>query len=123
MEHVPPETFMALAATLMPGLTRGRSEARRERRFRAKFGTNAQTCADLWCLCYSYFTNTTVPLYLLWALMFMKCYNAEEVNASNAGVHEDTFRDWVWHVISVIDRVNYVSLTACVIAQLIFYLD
>ena len=43
--------------------------------------------------------------------MFMKCYNTEEVNASNAGAHEDTYRDWVWYVISVIDRVNYVSMT------------
>ena len=111
MEFVPPETFLALAATLMPSLTRGRSEARRNRRFRSKFGCSPHTCADLWCLCYSYFTDNTVHFYLLWALMFMKCYNTEEVNASNAGAHEDTYRDWVWYVISVIDRVNYVSMT------------
>ena len=43
--------------------------------------------------------------------MFMKCYDTEEVNASNAGVHEDAYRDWVWYVMRVIDRINYVSMT------------
>ena len=48
-----------------------------------------------------------MPLCLLWALMLMKCYDAEEVNESNAGAHEDTYRDWVWHVASVVLQVNY----------------
>lgn len=45
--------------------------------------------------------------------MLMKGCNVEEINGSNAGAHEGAFRDWVWHVISVIDRLNYASLMEC----------
>ena len=109
MEFVPPETFLWLGSTLMPNLNRGQSEVRRNRRFRSFFGTSVDTCADLWYLCYDTFHSSTMPMYLLWALMFMKQYNTEEANASIAGCHEDTFRDWVWYVISVIHNVQYMS--------------
>jgi hypothetical protein len=43
-----------------------------------------------------------MPVHLLWALMFLKQYNKEEVNASMAGCDEKTFRLWSWLVIRVI---------------------
>ena len=110
MEFVPPETFLSVAASIMPNLRRGSSANRRNRRFRSCFGTTPDTCADLWFLCYNHFRPTTRPVHLLWALMFMKNYDTEENNASRAGVHEDTFRDWVWHIIRIISNVNYVII-------------
>jgi hypothetical protein len=34
------------------------------------------------------------PVHLLWTLMFMKLYYADEVNAFIAQVDENTFRKW-----------------------------
>ena len=42
--------------------------------------------------------------------MFLKQYSTEEVNAARAGVHEDTFRDWVWRVLTVISNAEFVSV-------------
>ena len=110
MEFVPPEIFMRLAIGLMPNLASGRCEQRRNRRFRSFFGTSIDTCVDLWFLCYDDFDNLTMPLHLLWTLMFLKQCSTEEVNAARAGVHEDTFRDWVWRVLTVISNVEFVSV-------------
>ena len=110
MEFVPPEIFMHLAIGLIPNLASGRCEQRRNRRFRSFFGTRIDTCVDLCFLCYDDFDNLTMPVYLLWTLMFLKQYSTEEVNAARAGVHEDTFRDCVWRVLTVISNVEFVSV-------------
>ena len=123
MEFVPTETLMCLASCLMPSLTRGHSRARRNRRFRSFFGTSVETCADLWYLCHNALHPDAWPMHLLWTLVFLKQHNTEEVNASLAGVHEDTFRDWVWHVLNVIDSINYVSTRVFLTSVINFFLD
>ena len=52
-------------------------------------------CSDLWNLSYASFRRSTLPMFLLWTLMFMKSYDTEEVNAGCASIYKDTFRDWV----------------------------
>ena len=65
---------------------------------------------DLWFLCYEDFYNLTMPVCLLRALMFLKQCITEEVNAARAGVHEDTFRDWAWRMLTVISNVDFSSV-------------
>ena len=110
MEFFPPETFLWVTTNLMLNIARGHSEARRNLCFRSCFGTSADTRADLWFLCYSSSHPITLPVHTLWVLMFMKQHATEENNAGRAGVHEDTFCDWTWCVISVISNVPYLSL-------------
>ena len=65
---------------------------------------------DLCFLCYDDFDNLTMPLHLLWTLMFLKQCSTEEVNAARAGVHEDAFRDWAWRVLTVTSNAEFVSV-------------
>lgn len=87
----------------------GRSTAIAERRFRAFFGTSPRVCARLWYLlltCGHY--ESEKPVHILWALMFLRLYETEHVNASLAQVDEKTFRKWTWKVISKLSRLNLV---------------
>ena len=53
------------------------------------------------------FDNLTMPARLLWTLMFLKKCSTEEASAARAGVHEDTFRDCAWCVLTVISNVEF----------------
>ena len=119
MEYVPPETFMFLATSLMANLHRGHSDNRRCRRSRSFFGTNPETCSDVWTICFDSFMPTTMPIYFLWTLMFLKQHRTEEANVSITGCDEDAFRKWVWHMLSVISKVNVVNSMSAMI-NLIF---
>ena len=49
------------------------------------------------------------PKHLLWALLFLKVYNTEEVNSSIVGCNEKTFRKWTWKVIEGLSKMLVVS--------------
>jgi hypothetical protein len=49
-----------------------------------------------------------MPVHLLWALMFLKQYNTEEVTASMAGCDKKTFRLWCWLVVRVLADMELV---------------
>ena len=42
------------------------------------------------------FKKPPKPVHLLWALLFLKAYNREEMNAAMCGCDEKTFRKWSW---------------------------
>ena len=65
---------------------------------------------DLWFLCYDDFDNLTMPVCLLWTLMFLKQHSTEEANSARAGVHENAFRDWAWRVLTIISNSDFVSV-------------
>ena len=92
--YYPPENFMEIGLMLMQRVSLLSSDTN-ERRFRALFGTNSHNCSRIWSLI-EVDDDGARPVHLLWALMFLKVYAAEEVNATIAGVHEDTFRKWSW---------------------------
>ena len=46
------------------------------------------------------------PVYLLWALLFLKCYNTNIRNAAMAGVDEKTFRNWSWILVEAIANLD-----------------
>jgi hypothetical protein len=82
----------------------------KSRRFRAFFGTTPIICSVLWSLCLpSFIAQAVMPAHLLWALLFLKQYNIEEVNASMTGTDEKTFRKWSWLVISILADLDVVS--------------
>ena len=109
MEYVPPETFVWLASSLMPNLNRGSSENRMMRRFRSFFGVTPDLCTDLWGLACDSLIPTCLPMHFLWTFMFLKQCRTEEQNASIAGCDEDTFRRWVWYVLSVVPDLGVAS--------------
>ena len=46
------------------------------------------------------------PVYLLWALLFLKGYNTTTRNAAIAGVDEKTFRHWSWIFVEAIANLD-----------------
>ena len=122
MDFIPPETFIFLGSALMPSLERGLSENVRNRRFRSFFGTMPQTLTDMWGLCYDRLNPSTVPVHFLWTFMFLKQCNTEEANSSVAGCDETTFRNLVWHMLSVISTVEIVSINNFIIGDKLIFL-
>ncbi len=80
------------------------------RRFRAYFGTSSKVCCFLWVMVKESVPVHCQPVYLLWALMFLKTYSTENVNASIALVDEKTFRKWCWVIIKEPSRLDLVSI-------------
>ena len=46
--------------------------------------------------------------HLLWALMFLKCYNTVDYNASVVNVDRKTFRKWCWAIIHSLANLTVV---------------
>jgi hypothetical protein len=109
MVEVDALVFETLASAIMASLAITVSLPTKERRFRACFGTTARICSQLWSLCsHILIAEGAMPVHLLWALMFLKQYNTEEVNASMAGCDEKTFRHWCWLVINILADMELV---------------
>ena len=50
--------------------------------------------------------DSVKPVYLLWALLFLKCYNTNTRNAAITGVDEKTFRHWSWIFVEAIANLD-----------------
>ena len=111
MVEVDELVFETLASAIMASLAITVSLPTKQRRFRAFFGTTASICSRLWSLCsHILIAEGAMPVHLLWALMFLKQYNTEEVNASMAGCDEKTFRRWCWLVVHVLADIELVRV-------------
>ena len=69
------------------------------RRFQSTFGATPHHCAIVWEMLRDSpeLPRWTQPYHLLWALLFMKVYASESVNAAIVGgVTEKTFWKWAW---------------------------
>jgi len=64
------------------------------RKFRAFFGTTPQICANVWDRLLTRRPEKSTPDHLLWALLLLKQYHIESVNAALVGVSEKSFRKW-----------------------------
>lgn len=69
------------------------------RRFKAFFGVSPSICAKAWLHVKDVLPPDYREFHLLWALLFLKCYNPEHVNHSIVGCDEKTYRKRVWVVI------------------------
>ncbi len=70
-----------------------------QRRFISLFGTSPRICAICWTLIKNELPASYREVHLLWALLFLKCYNTENVNHAIAGCDEKTFREKVWVIV------------------------
>lgn len=77
------------------------------RKFRAFFGVSPFTCEVLWISIKNKRPGSEIK-HLLWCLLFLKCYNIENVNAAIIGVDEKTFRLWTWYFVEMISELNVV---------------
>ena len=88
----------------------GGSEISKKRRFRSFFGVCPETCVILWKLLASFVPRMAIPHHLLWALLFLKTYATEHVNATIAQVDEKTFRKWSWKFVVLLSELQIVRL-------------
>lgn len=64
------------------------------RKFRAFFGTTPVICAIAWDMLLASRPPKSRHEHLLWALLLLKRYSIESLNAALVGVNEKTFRKW-----------------------------
>ena len=114
---VSPETFAELVSALFRNAA-GMSRVIRDRRFRSLFGITPLVCSRVWSLLGSQLLKRASPQLLLWALLFLKIYASESVNAVLSGADEKTFRKWQWIFVKkiaslqVVSRCNFIFLCA-----------
>jgi len=80
------------------------------RRFKSFFGVSPQICALTWNLIKYELPDDYKEVHLLWALLFLKCYNTESVNRAIVGCDEKTFRKRVWMVVDKLAFMKVVSM-------------
>lgn len=76
------------------------------------FGISPQICSLCWKHIKCELPMDCKEVHLLWALLFLKCYNTENVNHSipfHSDCDEKTFRKWVW---IVIDRLAFMKVVS-----------
>lgn len=78
------------------------------RRFVAHFGVSPSICAKTWLLLKDDLPQDYQEIHLLWALLFLKCYNTEHVNHSIVGCDEKTFRKRVWFMVKKLAFIKVV---------------
>lgn len=79
------------------------------RRFKSFFGVSPLICVKAWLHLKSVLPSDYQEIHLLWALLFLKCYNTEHVNHSIAGCDEKTFRKRIWMVIQKLSFIKVVK--------------
>ena len=103
------EEFARVADRMLrraPGLNKGTSE----RRFRGLFGVTPHICSLVWTLLRDKAPCRASPKFLLWALLFLKVYATEHVNAGISGVNEKPFRKWQWIFVRLISELDIASV-------------
>ena len=78
----------------------GLSHVVRIRRFSALFGATPIACNRAWKMIENYLPPGCLPKHLLWAMIFIKIYATEHVNATITESDEKTFRKWVWIILN-----------------------
>ena len=78
------------------------------RKFRAFFGTSPLVCVVAWDLLLVHRPKKSTPEHLLWALLLLKRYSIESVNAALVGVSEKTFRKWAHTFIFLLSNLPVV---------------
>ena len=90
----------------------GYTDATMLNRFRSWFGTSPEICEILWArLNISGWTDFSGvrpahPMYLLWALLFLKSYGTEALLSAVVGADEKTYRKWVWFYVKGIASLH-----------------
>lgn len=104
--YIPADTFAEIGCRIA-NRHRRRSKKIELRRFKAYFGCSPERCAQLWSLIHQNksakrWVRGGSPQHLMWALLWLKLYNTEEVVSGMAGCDEKTFRKWYWRFVEAI---------------------
>jgi hypothetical protein len=121
---VTPTTFLHHGKFILGRQNEGSAHC--ERRFRALFGCSWQTCNAIWHRCR--LSVKAKPYHLLWALLFLKTYESEDVLCILVRTTRKTFRKWSWHVIgsiaagavTIVRRTTRVTKSILPLTRLIF---
>jgi hypothetical protein len=90
------------------------STAERElRRFKAFFGMKPARASEVWSLLigHNLMPPKAQPMHLLWALLFLKLYGTEDVNAGMIGHDESTIRKWVWLLVKAMHDLSKILVS------------
>ena len=87
----PPAAFSSSADPMLKRAP-GASALVKRRRFAALFGVAPHARSSAWDMMREHLPRTAEACHLLWALLFLKAYAVEHVNAAIANVDEKTFR-------------------------------
>ena len=78
-------------------------------RFRALFGITPDVCSEIWHLLRYLRPNSSRPVHLLWALLFLNVYGGEETHQTIAQVDVKTIRKCTWCFVNLIADLKVVS--------------
>ena len=84
-----------------------------DRAFFAHFGCSSDVISIVWQKIHRIKPRSCKPKHVLWALLFLKTYNSEDVLASRVGTNRKTFRKWVWTVLKLIQGLKRSTVRAC----------
>ena len=118
MSHVSGETFIGLASTMLPQIKITLTTNTIQRRFKSSFGVPPDICVILWRHIFNHVMSCTIPIHLLWALLFLKLYNNLDTNSSIAGVDQKTFQKHTWDIIRALSSIDIVSLYIFIMFEL-----
>ena len=79
------------------------------RKFRSFFGTTPLVCFVSWDMLSPVRPRKSAPKHLLWALMLLKNYSTESVNAGLTDVDEKTFRKWSLIFVNLLANMTVVN--------------
>lgn len=79
------------------------------RKFTAFFGTSPMICAIVWHLSREAHPNGSAPEHLLWALLLLKRYCIENINATLVKTSEKNYRKWSHIFIDILASIPVVS--------------
>ena len=79
------------------------------KKFRSFFGTNPLVCFVTWDMLSPVRPRKSAPKHLLWALMLLKNYSTESVNAGLTDVDEKTFRKWSLIFVNLLANMTVVN--------------
>ena len=123
LKLVSSKEFGILSSSIIGAYNRNTKKHRH--RFHAAFGIPPHLVAHVWKdLCRGGFLDhlgprSLRPIHLLWALLWLKCYNKEGVNASMVGCDEKTFRKWSWFYSECIADLDKKYVSALLFAMLL----
>ena len=104
----PPAAFSSTADPMLKRAL-GASAMVKRRRFAALFGVNPYVRSTVWGMMREHLPTAAETCDLLWALLFLKAYAVEHVNAAIADVDEKTSRKWCWETVSALSHLPVVS--------------
>jgi hypothetical protein len=118
MFYASADQFLDLGREIMDSRRRGgqgrrRSAERELRRFKAFFGVQPARASEVWSLLlgHNLMPPKALPVHLLWALLFLKLYGTEDVNAGMIGHDEGTIRKWVWLLVKAMHDLSKILVS------------